>query len=72
MLHKDLFYYLTLEQLLTFWKRAKEGGRKSFRFEELERRFEIPKKHGIFVPYLECLNLDLELREEYENRGTTK
>ena len=27
--HKDLFYYLNLEQLLVFWKRAKDGGRKS-------------------------------------------
>lgn len=62
--HKDLFYYLTLEQLLTFWERAQSGGRKSFRFEELDVHFEIPKKHGIFVPYLECLSKDLELRED--------
>lgn len=62
--HKDLFYYLNLEQLLSFWKRAKEGGRKSFRFEELDFRFQMPKKHGILVPYLDMLNLDLELREE--------
>lgn len=62
--HKDLFYYLNLEQLLVFWKRAKEGGRKSFRFEELDSKFEMPKKHGILVPYLDMLNLDLEQREE--------
>ena len=62
--HKDLFYYLNLEQLLVFWKRAKEGGRKSFRFEGLDPKFEMPKKHGILVPYLDMLNLDLEQREE--------
>ena len=62
--HKDLFYYLNLEQLLKFWNRAKNGGRKSFRFDELDVRFEIPKKHGVLVPYLEMLNLDLEQREE--------
>lgn len=62
--HKDLFYYLNLEQLLRFWKRAKEGGRKSFRFDELDSKFEMPKKHGILVPYLDMLNLDLELRDE--------
>ena len=62
--HKDLFYYLNLEQLLNFWKRAKEGGRKSFRFDELDPQFEIPKKHGVLVPYLDMLNLDLEQREE--------
>ena len=62
--HKDLFYYLTLSQLLVFWKRAKEGGRKSFRFEELEMRFLIPKKHGVLVHYLDCLKLDLEQRDK--------
>ena len=62
--HKDLFYYLNLEQLLVFWRRAKDGGRKSFRFDELDPKFEIPKKHGVLVPYLEMLNLDLEQRED--------
>ena len=59
-----LFSYLNLEQLLSFWKRAKDGGRKSFRFDELDPKFEMPKKHGILVPYLDMLNLDLEQREE--------
>ncbi len=62
--HKDLFYYLNLEQLLVFWKRAKDGGRKSFRFDELDPKFEIPKKQGVLVPYLDMLNVDLEQREE--------
>ena len=62
--HKNMFYYLNLEQLLIFWKRAKDGGRKSFRFDELDPKFEIPKKHGILVPYLDMLSLDLEQREE--------
>lgn len=62
--HKNLFYYLNLEQLLVFWKRAKDGGRKSFRFDELDPKFEIPRKHGILVPYLDMLSLDLEQREE--------
>ena len=62
--HKDLFYYLNLEQLLIFWNRAKNGGRKSFRFDELDPKFEMPKKHGVLVPYLDMLNIDLEQREE--------
>lgn len=62
--HKDLFYYLNLKQLLLFWKRAKDGGRKSFRFDELDPKFEMPKKHGILVPYLDMLNVDLEQRED--------
>ena len=62
--HKDLFYYLNLQQLLEFWNRAKNGGRKSFRFDELDSKFQMPKKHGVFVPYLDMLNLDLEQRDE--------
>ena len=62
--HKDLFYYLNLKQLLNFWNRSKEGGRKSFRFDELEPKFIIPKKQGVLVPYLDMLNVDLEEREE--------
>ncbi len=32
---KDYYYYLPFKNLLEFWERAKTGGRKSFRFEEL-------------------------------------
>ena len=62
--HKDLFYYLNLKQLLKFWNRAKDGGRKSFRFDELDLKFVMPKKQGILVPYLDMLNVDLEERED--------
>ena len=62
--HKDLFYYLNLKQLLKFWNRAKDGGRKSFRFDELDLKFVMPRKHGILVPYLDILNVDLEERED--------
>ena len=61
--HKDQLYYLPFADLLKFWRRAKEGGRKSFRYEELDPRFVLPKKQGILVPYLDMLQLDLELRE---------
>lgn len=61
--HRDLFYYLTFKDLLIFWERAKEGGRKSFRFDELSEEYIIPKKNGIMIPYLEILKKDLEERE---------
>lgn len=66
--HRDIFYYLTLRQLLIFWYRAMNGGRKSFRVEELEEDYILPKKHGIFVPYLDMLQKDLEDREEAVDR----
>lgn len=62
--HKDLFYYLPYEMLRYFWDRAKEGGRKSFRFDELNPEYVLPKKHGILVPYLDMIQKDLEDRVE--------
>lgn len=61
--HKDLLYYLPYEMLRFFWDRAKEGGRKSFRFEELNPEYVMPKKSGIFVPYLDMIQKDLDERE---------
>ena len=60
--HKDVLYYLPLEMLLFFWNRASEGGRKSFRYEELNPEYVIPSKHGILVPYLDMLQKDLDDR----------
>lgn len=60
---KDLFYYLPYQMLRFFWDRAKEGGRKSFRYEELNPEYIIPKKGGVLIPYLELLKKDLEERE---------
>ena len=41
---RDEFYYLRFAKLLEFWNRAKEGGRKSFRYEELEPDFFSPEE----------------------------
>ena len=60
---KDLFYYLPYEMLRYFWDRANNGGRKSFRYEELNPAYIIPKVQGILIPYLEILKKDLEDRE---------
>ena len=60
---KDVFYYLKLDSLLEFWKRMKEGGRKSFRYDELDEGYIIPHKHGVMVPYLDLINKDLQERE---------
>ena len=60
--HKDILYYLPLQMLLYFWNRALEGGRKSFRYEELNPAYVLPQKHGIMVPYLDILQKDLEDR----------
>ena len=60
---RDVFYYLKLDILLGFWKRMLEGGRKSFRYEELDESYIIPHKHGVMVPYLDLINKDLQERD---------
>ena len=59
----NVFYYLTLRKLKEFWKRMEEGGRKSFRREELDEEFYLPAKSGFLVPYLEGIQKDLQLRD---------
>lgn len=44
--HKDILYYLPLEMLLFFWNRANEGGRKSFRFDELNPDYIFRRNMG--------------------------
>ncbi len=61
--HKNILYYLPYEMLRFFWDRAQAGGRKSFRYEELNPAYVLPQQHGIMVPYLEALKLDLEDRD---------
>ena len=60
---RDEFYYLRLVKLLEFWNRAKEGGRKSFRYEELEPDYFLPKGKAVLVPYLDTLQKDLLARD---------
>lgn len=61
--HRDFMYYLPFRHLKIFWDRAKNGGRKSFRMDELDMHYILPKKSGIFVPYLDMLQKDLLDRE---------
>lgn len=60
---RDAFYYLPFSLLKKFWKRKEEGGRKSFRYEELNPDFFLENKGGFLVPYLEGLQKDLKMRD---------
>lgn len=62
--HKDIYYYLRFNKLKQFWDRMNHGGRKSFTFDEIETDFILQNKPGILVPYLDCINLDLSLRDD--------
>ncbi|MCI8299046.1 MAG: Holliday junction resolvase RecU [Lachnospiraceae bacterium] len=61
--HRSETYYLRFKKLMEFWKRAKEGGRKSFRYEELEAEYFLSSKGGILVPYLDAIQKDLDQRQ---------
>ncbi|MBO6148220.1 MAG: Holliday junction resolvase RecU [Lachnospiraceae bacterium] len=59
---RDVFYYLRFQKLKEFWQRYEEGGRRSFRFEEIEEEYILERQGGIFIPYLEKVQLDLDNR----------
>ena len=52
-----------LEKLRAFWERREQGGRKSFRIEELEPEFYLKNHGAVLVPYLDGLQKDLALRD---------
>lgn len=60
--HKNLFYYMRFHEMLSFWERMENGGRKSFRMDELSDDFYIKMTNGYLVTYLEGIQRDLELR----------
>lgn len=62
--HRNLYYYMTYSEMINFWNRMEEGGRKSFLLDELKDFFFLPEKsNGIFVPFLEGIQKDLEQRD---------
>ena len=61
---REQFYYLRFEKLREFYERMRKGGRKSFRFEETEEEFFLPKGKSVPVPYLEGVQKDLEKRDD--------
>lgn len=60
---REEFYYLRLAQLLSFWQRMLDGGRKSFRYKELDQDFIFKSTGGVLVPYLDALQKDLLLKD---------
>ena len=57
-------YYLPFRDLERFYRRMEEGGRKSFRLEEIDRTYRVEIKNQVYVHYLEAINLDLISRTE--------
>lgn len=60
---RDEIFYLPFTDVKKFWDRREAGGRKSFRYEELDREYLLHRGHGVLVPYLEGLQRDLLKRD---------
>lgn len=60
--HRNILYYMRMEELVKFAERAKNGGRKSFRMDELDDTFFMKLSNGCFVPYLDAIQKDLDTR----------
>lgn len=60
----DEMYYLPYADIMRFWKRGQEGGRKSFTYEEIDKKYKIRSHAGVMVHYLEQLSQDLASREQ--------
>lgn len=63
---RDEVFYVPFAEIRRFWKRKEGGGRKSFRFEEMESSIQLRQGRGVLIPYLDGLKEDL-LRREEEN-----
>lgn len=55
-------YYLPFNKVSEFFERSQNGGRKSFRFEELDQGYKIKMNGGVPIHYLEALSRDLKSR----------
>lgn len=60
---RNMLYYMKYVEIRRFWDRAQEGGRKSFRFEELNAEYFMSLKNNCFVPYLDYIQKDLDSRD---------
>ena len=60
---REALYYMQYRQIRRFWDRAEDGGRKSFRLDELEPGWFMKLQNGFFIPYLDYIQKDLDTRD---------
>ena len=56
------FYYMPFSDIITFWERAANGGRKSFTYDEVDKSYRINHGKGIMLHYLEMIQKDINER----------
>lgn len=60
---KNLLYYMRFSEMKKFWQRARDGGRKSFRLDELNPDYFMSWQQNFFIPYLDWIQKDLDSRD---------
>ena len=58
----DEKYYIPFTDIMFFWNRSKEGGRKSFTYDEVNKEYKIRSVRGIMIHYIEMIQKDLNNR----------
>ena len=56
----DTIYYVPYSFVREKWDMAKNGGKKSFNYKELDKKYIIKQHNGLLVPYLDAIKLWLE------------
>lgn len=59
---KDEKYYIPFKDIKKFVERASNGGRKHFKFEEIDKKYLIGSRGNVLVHYLEQIQMDLDTR----------
>lgn len=60
--HKEEKYYIPFKDVEKFYLRAKDGGRKHFKYEEIDKEYLIGSKGNVLVHYLVQIQMDLDKR----------
>ena len=63
---RDEIYYVPVRDVAVFHERMEAGGRKSFKYEEIDKSYRIDRCGEIPIHYLEAIEKDLESREEHD------
>lgn len=61
--HRNCYYYMRCREMMKFWNRSREGGRKSFLLAELDENYFLTEHKSFFVPFLDGIQRDLEDRD---------
>lgn len=62
--HLNRMFYVPFKDIIRFYERGENGGRKSIRFDEIDQSYEIFNEQGVLVHFLKTIQQDLDEREE--------